>query len=173
VSTHRTGAGGPLAVASALMIVLAAPFSELDAQSPDLVADRTARIAATLRLHPGQQVRLALPGAGRVPGEVTRLPGGLLTVLAKDDQRELSLGLADTVWVRKTAWVPGLVIGGVLGAAFGAFAGAVAQGVCDYDCPSTGEVIGVSVVTAALGAGLGAGIGALIPKWKRSWIGEP
>lgn len=175
MSTQYASAPGPLAFTSALMLmlVLAAPLPELAAQSPDVVADRTARLAATLRLHPGQQVRLALPGTGRVPGNVTMLPGGRLTVLAGDDHRELSLGLADTVWIRKTAWVPGLVIGGVLGAAFGAFAGAVAQGVCEYDCPSTGEVVGVSVVTAAFGAGLGAGIGALIPKWKRSWVGIP
>jgi hypothetical protein len=153
------------------MLVPVTPLPELEAQSPDLVADRTARMAATLRLHPGQQVRLALPGSGRVPGDVTMLPGGRLSVLADDDHRELSLGLADTVWIRKTAWVPGLVIGGVLGAAFGAFVGTIAKAVCEYDCPSTGEVVGVSVVTAALGAGLGAGIGALIPKWKRSWIG--
>ena len=173
MTTLRTLARAPLAVALALLLALAAPIPELEAQSPDLVADRTARIAATLRLHPGQQVRLALPDAGRIPGVVMMLPGGRLTVLAADDHRELNLGLADTVWVRKSAWVPGLVIGGVLGAAFGAFAGVVAQGVCEYDCPSTGEVVGVSVVTAALGAGLGAAIGALIPKWKRSWIGAP
>ena len=141
------------------------------AVAQDITEARSAQIAATARLHPGQTVRLSLPGTGRVPGRVTMLPGGRLTVLAADDHRELSLSLADIVWVRKSAWVPGLVVGGVLGAAFGVYAGAVAQGLCEYDCPSDGEVVGVSAVTAALGAGLGAAIGSLIHKWKRSWIG--
>lgn len=161
------------AVTLASGLALWPPFHLLRAQSTGLESERSAMIAAAARLHPGQSVRLAMAGAGRVPGRVTMLPGGRLAVLSLDDFRELDLGLADTLWVRKSAWVPGLVIGGVLGAAFGAFAGAVAQGVCEYDCPSTGEVVGVSVATAALGAGLGAAIGALIPKWKRSWSAAP
>ena len=158
--------------ASRALLLVAALVTCLPAAravAQDVAEARSSQIAAAARLHQGQTVRLSLPGVGRVPGKVTMLPGGRLTVLAADDQRELSLGLADTLWVRKSAWVPGLVVGAVLGAGFGAFAGAVAQGVCEYDCPSTGEVIGVSAVTAALGAGLGAAIGALIPKWKRSW----
>jgi hypothetical protein len=173
VSSQPAVPPNPLAITSALMLLLVTRIAGLEAQTPDIVTDRGARIAATLKLHPGQQVRVALPETGRVPGVATMLPGGRLTVLAADDHRELSLGLADTVWVRKSAWVPGLVVGGVLGAGFGAFAGAVAQGVCEYDCPSTGEVVAVSAVTAALGAGLGAAIGALIPKWKRSWVDSP
>jgi hypothetical protein len=141
------------------------------AAAQDAIQARSTQIAAAARLHPGQTVRLSLPGTGRIPGRVTMLPGGGLTVLATDDHRELNLGLTDTLWVRKTAWVPGLVIGGVLGAGFGVLVGIAVQGACEYDCPSTGEVVAFGIGTAAVGAGLGAAVGALIPKWKRSWVG--
>jgi hypothetical protein len=163
-------------IATASFLALTTTWlSPAPSTAQDLSAERSAQIAAAARLHPGQTVRLALPGQGRVSG--TTVPGasGDLMFRPANGGDSVSLAGADTLWVRKRAWVPGMVVGGVVGTAFGALAAAAASDLCDTQspCVTTGEAIGVSLVSGAIGAVLGAGVGLLIPKWKRSWVGVP
>jgi len=148
--------------------------SALSGQTPDLTADRSAQIAATARLHPDQTIRLALPGQGRVTGATVIDSVGHLVFQPARGTSSVPLAGADTLWVRKRAWVPGMVVGGILGVGFGAFVIAVGSSLCDtQDCISAGQTIGALLVSGAVGAALGAGVGALIPKWKRSWVATP
>ena len=158
---------------ASLLALIATWTSPARSAAQDLSAQRSAQITAAARLHPGQTVRLAVPGQGRITGMTVAGESGGVAFRAMGVNDSVSLASADTLWVRKRAWVAGMVVGGVVGTGFGALVAAAASGLCDTadPCVTTGEAVAVSLVSGAIGAALGAGIGALIPKWKRSWIG--
>jgi hypothetical protein len=145
------------------------------ASAQDIVADRAAQIAAAARLHPGQTTRLAVPGQGRLNGMTVLDSTGRVAFQPEGAPVSPALGLADTLWLRKTAWLPGMIVGGAIG--MGAFwlGYAAASTTCDTgSCnDSAGSLIVISLVPTAIGAALGAGVGALIHKWKRTWVASP
>ena len=160
---HQFRFGLVRVMAAASIALLAAPV----AVAQDLAADRAAQIAAAAHLQAGQTVRLALPGVGRVTGTMALDSSGHLMFQEANGPSPLGFGVADTLWLRKRAWLPGMVIGGVVGAGFAALVMAAA---CETDCLFPSTAVSFSVLSVAIGAAVGAGIGALIPKWKRAWI---
>lgn len=161
-------------LASLSATVLLSLLLPSNANAQDAVQVRSAQIAAAARLHPGQKVRLALPDVGRVAGTMELDSSGHLIFQPANGPTPVGIGGADTLWLRKRAWLPGMIVGGVIGAGFAALVLVAAEGLCESDnCVTPGVGISFSVLSTAAGAALGAGVGALIPKWKRTWVGSP
>lgn len=137
-----------------------------------------ARRSAVLRsLRPGQRVRVGLPGAARVEGDVLRLQGDTLLFRPDgragasrggDGFRPVSPEALERLWTRTRSVGRGALIGGAAGALPGAVFG---HELGEFACAETGEDCGLEgallggAIFGAGGALLGAGVGALIPRW--------
>ena len=123
--------------------------------------------AATLGIRPGRTIRVAVPGEGRVTGDVTELSDGGVTLLTAAGPRRFA-ALPDTLWTRERALVGGAVVGGIAGVGGGILLGLVANALCEYDCGSSGGyAVAGGLLGGVAGAALGTLVGAGIPRWQR------
>ena len=122
--------------------------------------------ASILLLKPDRFVRIQLPDLGRIQGRVGARTGPDLVLQMDEENRTVSLGSVDTLWVRGRRTKTGAIIGGVLGIGGGIFLGAIANALCEYDCDGN-FIVGGAVFGGVSGGVLGAIIGAAIPRWRR------
>jgi hypothetical protein len=116
---------------------------------------------------PGRAVRVAVPGEGRVSGDVLRVDAAGLTLDTDAGARTFAT-LPDTLWTRGRAVLPGTIVGGAAGIAGGILLGLVANALCEYDCGAeVGYAAAGGLLGGIAGAGLGALVGAGIPRWQR------
>jgi hypothetical protein len=118
-------------------------------------------------IKPGRTVRVALPGEGRVSGQVQAVGSSGLTLETATGPRTLA-ALPDTLWTRERAVLPGTIVGGTAGVLGGVFLGLLANALCEYDCGSAAAyAVGGGVLVGVAGAALGTLVGAAVPRWKR------
>lgn len=122
--------------------------------------------ASILQLRPDRFVRIQLPEIGRIQGRVGSRSGSAIVLQMEGEDRTISLGAVDTLWVRGRRTKSGAIIGGLLGIGGGIFLGAIANALCEYDCGGS-FVIGGAIAGGVAGGALGAVIGAAIPRWRR------
>lgn len=145
----------------AIAAVMTVPAT-LRAQSPHVGLDS----ASIAQLTPRRYVRLQLPEYGRIQGTVGLRSGSELTLQVDAENRKISLGAVDTLWVRGRRTTTGALIGAILGAGGGAFLGAIADGLCESDCNGNGVLV-VGLLGAGAGAVVGGVVGTAIPRWRR------
>ena len=143
------------AIGLLLAVATRAP-AQAPASSPD-----------ALGLRPGRTVRVAVPGEGRLSGNVTAVSGTGFSFATANGPRSFA-SLPDTLWTRERAVVPGAIGGGIVGIAGGILLGLVANALCEYDCGGAGGyAIAGGLAGGAAGAALGSLVGAAVPRWKR------
>jgi hypothetical protein len=149
----------------ALLLLLGAAGA-VEAQVPDSVGGAGATLGA-LGVRPGRTVRVAVPGGGRLAGQVTGSGDAGFTLATPGGERRFA-ALPDTLWTRGRAVAPGVLVGGIAGVGAGVLLGLFANAVCEYDCGSAaGDAALGALVVGASGAALGALVGAAIPRWQR------
>ena len=122
--------------------------------------------ATIVLLKPDRFVRLRVPELGRVQGHVGFRTSTEMVLQMERENRTISLGAIDTLWVRGRRTKTGAIIGALLGLGGGIALGAVVEALCEYDCDGN-FVVGGAVFGAAAGGVTGAFIGAAIPRWRR------
>jgi hypothetical protein len=122
--------------------------------------------ASVLELKPDRLVRLQVPDQGRLQGRVGFRSGSELLLKMDGEERRISLGGVDTLWVRGRHTRTGAIIGGILGTGGGILLGALATGLCEYDCDNN-YVLSGAVFGLAAGGAAGALVGAAFPRWRR------
>ena len=122
---------------------------------------------AALGVKPGRTVRVAVPGEGRVSGDVRSFGTEGLVLETERGPRTFAT-LPDTLWTRERAIGAGAIVGGIAGIGGGIFLGLIANALCEYECgsPVADAALG-AVVTGVAGAALGTLVGAAIPRWQR------
>lgn len=131
------------------------------------VADTLGGAGAMLGVRPGRTVRVAMPGGGRVAGQVTASGDDGFTLATPGGERRFA-ALPDTLWTRGRAVVPGVLVGGIAGVGAGILLGLFANAICEYECGSAaGSAAAGALLVGAGGAALGALVGAAIPRWQR------
>lgn len=128
-------------------------------------------IAAHLK--PGQQVRVHASGGPRLEGRFAAFTNAppVLRITVGDTVQ--SVRLADSLWVRSSATVTGMLVGGIVLGAAGAVG---SQGACNSEGSGPGSVCNAGAVTiasAAAGALLGAAIGSGIHHWHLRYPSSP
>ena len=130
-------------------------------------AQDSTRSVAPPGVKPGHTVRLAVPGQGRVVGDVERMGSDGLTLGTASGPRTFAV-LPDTLWTRERSVKQGAIAGGIAGVAGGIFLGVIANALCEYDCGSSaGYAAAGGLLVGVGGAALGSLVGAAIPRWKR------
>jgi len=130
-------------------------------------AQDSTRSVAPPGVKQGHTVRLAVPGQGRVVGNVERVGSDGLTLGTASGPRTFAV-LPDTLWSRERSVKQGAIVGGIAGVAGGIFLGVIANALCEYDCGSSaGYAAAGGLLVGVGGAALGSLVGAAIPRWKR------
>jgi hypothetical protein len=122
--------------------------------------------ASVVQLRPDRFVRIQVPGMGRFSGHVGFHTATELLLKVEGENRTISLGAVDTLWVRGRRTKTGAIIGGILGIGGGVFLGALAEALCEYSCEGD-YIIGGGLFGGVAGGVTGAIIGTAIPRWKR------
>jgi len=146
-----------------LVLCLVAGAAQVQAQAPDAASSSD----AVPGVRPGRTIQVAVPGEGRVRGQVRAADASGLVIESASGPRTFAT-LPDTLWTRERAVASGAVVGGIVGIGGGIFLGLVANALCEYDCGSAAADAALgAVVTGVAGAALGTLVGAAIPRWKR------
>lgn len=145
----------------------------LSAALPAAVAAQASFDSVAAHLKPGQHVRVHASGGPRLEGRLAAVttPPSILQITVGDTVQ--SVGAADSLWVRSSATVPGMVAGG---AGLGLAGAVIFQGVCNSEGSGPGSVCNAGVLTiASVGAGvlLGAAIGSGIHSWHLRYPSPP
>jgi hypothetical protein len=149
-----------------ILLLLLGGADGLSAQAPNAGTADSAALAAH-GVRPGRTVRVAVPGDGRLAGDVTALDGGGFTLALPGGERRFPT-LPDTLWTRGRAVVPGAIVGGIAGVVGGIFVGLIGNALCEYDCGSPVSYAAAGGLLFGVGgAALGSLVGAAIPRWQR------
>lgn len=139
-----------------LVLPGAQAFGQAEAPSP------------TVRLQPGQTIRIRLQTGQRLEGHVAAVDSSPPVLRFAELQPPVAIAVIDSLWLREGAAGRSALVGGIV-AGVGMFA--VAASVCSgltesAGCEDWGAVTGWSVAAAAGGALLGAAIGSRAPRWR-------
>ena len=144
------------------------------AQQPATDSVAAVRASALARLTPGNVVRLAVRGAGRVQGRFGAQVGDTLRLGDPLAPTRVPSAVIDTLWVRAHHTAIGAVVGGtVLAASTGSLMWLIGAVICGAsggeDCrPGTLALAG-AIGGGLVGALMGGGLGTLFPRWSRRY----
>ena len=144
----------------ALLAILAWPLEAQETRSGELDS------ASVLQLKPERFVRIQVPDLGRMQGTVSFRTTRDMVLQMEGENRTISLGAIDTLWVRGRRTKAGAILGAILGIGGGVVLGALAEALCEYDCNGN-YILGGGVFGAVTGGLTGAIIGTAIPRWRR------